>query len=86
MSMEQFHWTSPSGAEIVLPHISKIKAGLLRKYRKQEEIDMVFSIIESVADEKTLALIDDLDQGDLEKFMEKWQAGSSVGESSRSSI
>lgn len=86
MSMEKFHWTSPNGVEIVLPHLSKIKSGLLRRFRKLEEIDMVFSIIEEIADPETLAAIDDLEQGELEKFMADWQAGAKVGESSRSSI
>lgn len=85
MTTEKFHWKTPSGGEIVVPHVSKIKGGLLRKYRKLDEMDMVFSIIEDVADADTLALIDDLDQGELEKFISDWQAGVSVGESSRSS-
>ena len=82
---EQFHYPTPAG-DIVVPHVTKIKSGLLRKYRKLDEMDMVFSIIEELVDADTLAKIDDLDQSQLEDFVTKWQAGSSVGESSRSSI
>lgn len=82
---EKFHYPT-KGGEIVVPHISKIKGGLLRKYRKLDEMDMVFSIIEELVDDDTLALIDDLEQGELEKFMAAWQTGVSVGESSGSSI
>lgn len=85
MAFEKFHWTSPTGVEIVLPHLSKIKGGLLRKYRKLDEMDMVFSIIEDVVDDETLVKLDDLDQEELQNFMKDWQAGASVGESSGSS-
>lgn len=84
MATEQFHYPTADG-EIVISHISKIKTGVLRKYRKLEEMDMVFSIIEEIADEDTLSRLDELDQGQLEDFVTKWQAGASVGESSRSS-
>lgn len=85
MATEKFHYTSTEGVEIVLPHVSKIKGGLIRKYRKLPELDMVYSILEDMLDEATLAKIDDLDQGELTDFIEKWQAGSPVGESSGSS-
>ena len=80
MATEKFHYPT-AGGEIVVPHISKIKTGLLRKYRKQDEMDMAFSILEELVDEGTLALIDDLERDELEKFMTKWQAGATVGES-----
>lgn len=87
MATEKFHYTSPEGVEIVLPHIDKIKGGLIRKYRKLPEIDMMFSILEDLVDEPTLAKIDDLDQTDLNALFLAWQkAGASVGESSGSSI
>lgn len=83
---EQFHWTSPLGVEIVLPHMDKIKGGLIRKYRKLDGVDMMFSIVEDLVDGPTLDLIDDLDRGDLNDMFEAWQkAGANVGESSGSS-
>jgi hypothetical protein len=86
MATEKFHWTSPAGVEIVLPHVDKIKGGAIRKYRKLPEIDMMFSILEDMLDEPTLAKIDDLDQKDLNDLFVAWQkAGASVGESSGSS-
>lgn len=86
MSTEQFHWTAPNGDEIVLPHISKIKGGLLRKYRKLNEADMMFSIVEDIASEETVAQIDDLEMGDMNKLFEAWQKASvAVGKSSGSS-
>lgn len=82
---EQFHYPTATG-EIIVPHVSKIKSGVLRKYRKLDEMDMVFSILEDLADADSLAKIDNLDQSELEDFVRKWQEGSSVGESSGSSI
>lgn len=86
MSTEQFHWTSPQGVEIVLPHVKQLKGGLLRKYRKLDEIDMMFSILEDILNEDMLARLDDLDQGDLDDLFGAWQKASvSVGKSSGSS-
>jgi hypothetical protein len=83
--LEQFHWTSPAGVEIVLPHMSKIKTGIIRRHRKEEPTDFIFSVLEETADAETLAKVDDLDTTDLNTLVEKWQAGASVGESAGSS-
>lgn len=85
MTTEKFHWTSPSGAEIVLPHMNQIKTGILRRHRKEEPTDFIFSVLEEIADEATLAKVDDLPSADLNTLVEKWQDGASLGESSGSS-
>lgn len=82
---EQFHWTSPSGVEIVLPRMNQIKAGILRRHRKEEPTDFIFSVLEEISDDATLAKVDDLASADLNTLVEKWQAEVSPGESSRSS-
>lgn len=83
---EKFHWTAPNGSEIVLPHMSKIKAGILRRHRKSEPVDFIFSLLEETSDEETLAKVDDLDTEALNALVEAWQsAGASLGEPSRSS-
>ena len=48
--LEKFHWTSPSGVEVTLPHMSKMPAGVIRKHRKAEPVDFVFSVLEDVSD------------------------------------
>lgn len=85
MSFEKFHWTSPAGVEISLPHMNQIKAGILRRHRKEEPIDFVFSLLEEVGDEETLEKVDDLSSRDLNALVEKWQAEVKPGESSGSS-
>lgn len=82
---ERFHWTSPSGVEIVLPHMSKIKAGIIRRHRKEEGVDFIFSVLEETADEAMLAKVDELDTADLNVLVEKWQESVAPGESSGSS-
>lgn len=84
--MEQFHWTSPSGVEITLPHMSKMPAGVIRKHRKSDPVDFVFSVLEDVADEAMIAKVDTLSLPEVNALFEAWQeAAASVGESAGSS-
>ena len=83
--LEKFKWTSNTGTEIVLPRMDQIKAGVLRKHRKEDPVDFMFSIVEAAADDDTLAKLDDLDVNDLNACFEAWQAEVSPGESGRSS-
>lgn len=83
--LEKFHWTSPAGAEITLPRMDQIKAGILRRHRKEEPTDFIFSVLEEISDTETLEKVDDLESRDLNTLVEKWQAEVTPGESSRSS-
>ena len=84
MTAEKFHWTSSEGVEIVLPYMNKIKTGIIRRHRREEPLDFIFSVLEEVGDEATLAKVDDLSTDDLNALVEEWQ-GANVGESGRSS-
>ena len=85
MTMEKFHWTSPSGTQITLPRMDQVSAGILRRHRKENEIDFMFSLLEETSDTETLAKLDALSFADLNALSEKWQGTISVGESSGSS-
>lgn len=86
MTTEQFHWTAPGGEEIVVPHMGKLKTGLLRQVRALEGVDGTFTILEKIADEDTLRKIDDLDIDQFDQFSKAWQeASTSLGESGVSS-
>lgn len=78
-----FTWTAPDGTEITMPSIDALKGGTLRKYRKLDPVDMLFSILEDVGDEEMLAQIDDLERGDLNALFTAWQKaeGATLGES-----
>lgn len=89
MAMEKYHYR-PKGAktkadEIVLPFAKDaLSAGFIRKNRKGADAEELgWRMIEAVADEKTLAKIDDLTIEEFRTFMTEWQGEGSpnVGES-----
>lgn len=90
MAMEKFHHTVDIDGEehtIDLPKFSNIPFGVIRKMRKETEAEQMFMLVETIADENTLALIDQLGMGQMEDLFVAWQkdSGITVGESSASS-
>lgn len=92
MAMEKFHFKFKTGVndegeaeftEVVLPRFENIPFGLIRKNRKLPMHEQFFALLEEVADEDTLKLMDDQPQKAMNKFMEAWQkdSGVSMGES-----
>lgn len=79
-----FTWTSPAGVEITLPAMGSIKAGVMRRTRKLEPVDAMFSVLEEISDEDTIGKLDDLEQVELNSLVEDWQSdsGATSGESS----
>lgn len=55
-----------------------VSAGFLRKNRHKEEVDLMFLIIEEVADEEALETIDQLSMKELKTFFKDWQEASGV--------
>ena len=83
---DTFTWTSPSGVEIKLPPLKRVKAGIIRRHRKSDPIDFIFSVVEETTDAEMLARIDDLPSDEVNDLFAAWQAdGPTVGESQRSS-
>lgn len=82
-----FTWTSEGGVAITLPSMQSIPSGVIRRNRKQEPVDFIFSMLEEVSDEETLAKADDLSTGEINALFEAWQedAQATVGESQGSS-
>lgn len=76
--MSSFTWTSPDGVKITLPPLNSLKSGVIRKYRKLDELDFMYSILESITDESELAKIDDLGLVDTEALFADWQKDSKV--------
>lgn len=87
MATEKFHYTTEAGDKIVLPRYKHLKAGLIRRVRKLSQVDQIFTALEEVGDEKVLAILDDLDQTEMNDFVAAWQSDSQVkpGESKASS-
>lgn len=53
-------------------------AGFLRKHRNSSEVDTVMSLVEDHADEKALAVFDELGIKEMKSFFEEWQELSGV--------
>lgn len=82
-----FTWTDPDDdtVTITLPEAAEIPAGVWRKVRRLADLDAVFTLIEAVADEPTLAAVDALPTGRLNGLFSAWVGGAGMGESAGSS-
>ena len=85
LALEKFHHKVGTKT-ITLPKFQNIPFGVLRKLRRESETEQFFGVLEQVADEKTLAVIDTLTQPQVQALVEAWRKDSSVevGESSAS--
>ena len=87
MATEKFHFDIPgTKKKITLPHFDSVKPGVIRKVRKEGDTQVFFTVLEALADEKTLAVIDEFDKDTFSEFAKAWQEASktSTGESSAS--
>jgi len=75
-----FEWSTDAGT-ITLPAITKIKAGTLRKIRNVPDLDAVFILLEDVCDAEQLALVDNLDVGELNDMFAAWQESGDLPQS-----
>lgn len=78
-----FSWKAANGTTIVLPSMNALKGKAIRKHRRREAMDFLFSLIEDHVDEETLAQIDELDRAELTDMFAAWQdeEGVTPGES-----
>lgn len=86
MALEKFHYTTDGGEKITVPKFKTVPAGVIRRVRKESQAEQIFTVLEALADEATLALVDDLDADEFNRFVQAWQEDSKVtmGESSAS--
>lgn len=85
--MEKFHHTLPDGHELVLPRFENVPVGVIRKTRRLEQADQVFTILEEIMSPADLEHVDKLDRSEFNEVVKAWREGSSVdvGESTASS-
>jgi hypothetical protein len=83
--LEKFHFTSQAGVEIVVTRMDQIPSGLVRKNRKLEPMDLLYTLLEEVADEATLKKVDALPMKEQNDFFIGWQEEIAPGESGGSS-
>lgn len=85
MALEKFHYDH-NGQTVVLPKFKHTPAGVVRKVRSKSEAEQIFTVLEALADDDALAIIDTMDTEQLQAFIAAWQKDSNVtvGESSAS--
>lgn len=84
MTMEKFHYQTASGKKLTLKRYADAPTGIIRKARKEGQLEVTFAILEWAADEKTLEVLDEMTQSELTTMTEKWVAaddGANLGES-----
>lgn len=69
--------------QIVLPSLSYLKPGIVRRIRRMSEVDKMYTLFEEALDENELKLLDDLDPDEFEKMCDEWMehSGVTLGES-----
>ena len=78
--MEKFHYTLPDGYQITLPKMEDIEAGVMRKTRKLNQADQVFTMLEKFLTEDELEQhVDKLTRAGLNDLMEAWRKESNLG-------
>lgn len=84
--MEKFRYKLPDGHTITLPKLENVPLGIVRKTRKLEQGDMVFTMLEMLIPEESLEHLDSFDRSVLDGLMTAWKESSeaSLGESSAS--
>jgi len=76
--MSDFTWTSPDGKSVTLPSLNSVPGGVLRRHRKLEELDFLFSVLEDVATDEQIEAVDAVGLGDLNNLFAAWQKDATV--------
>ncbi|MGM7646554.1 hypothetical protein ACSVDM_16765 [Nocardia sp. JW2] len=71
------------GAEIVLPSLSYLKPGLVRRIRRLGDVDAMYTLLELSLTPEALVVLDEMDPDAYHQLLEAWRAhsGLSLGES-----
>lgn len=71
------------GVEVRLPSMAYLKPGLIRKIRNLGNVNAMYTLLETVLDDKALAVLDDMDPEEYDTLLDDWRAhsGVSLGES-----
>lgn len=71
------------GAEFRLPSLSYLKPGLVRRIRRLNNTDAIYTLLELSLSAEALAVLDDMAPSDFQRLLEEWRihSGVSLGES-----
>lgn len=68
-----FVYETEAGETITLPSINSLTGGMIRKHRRRDEVDFMFSLIEEIADEENLEKVDALSFREMNRLFTAWQ-------------
>lgn len=71
--------------KVVLPTFTNLPVGVIRKARKMEADEQMWFMLESVLDDKAMAVIDTMSLSEFTEAMNGWTQGAPLGESLQSS-
>ena len=71
--------------KVVLPTFTNLPVGVIRKARKMEADEQMWFMLESILDEKSMAVIDTMSLSEFTDAMNGWTQGAPLGESLQSS-
>lgn len=74
-----------NGKTIELPDFKDLKVGLIRKARKSNPDELMWTIVEGVLTEKQLDILDTMSMEEFNSAMLGWTQGAPLGESLQSS-
>lgn len=79
---DDYTYELEDGRTVTLPPFNSVKPGIIRKIRKLSDVDQFFTVLETLADDATIAIIDDMNQPEFEEFQTGWfkHAGVDLGE------
>ncbi|MBF6296286.1 hypothetical protein IU459_01860 [Nocardia amamiensis] len=65
--------------EVRLPSLSYLKPGFIRRIRRMNSVDAMYTLIEMSASPAALAVLDDMDPTEYQALLDEWRAHSGVG-------
>lgn len=71
--------------KVTLPSFSELPTGVVRKARKLDADEQMWFVLESILDEKSMAVIDSMTLSEFGEKMTGWTQGAPLGESLQSS-
>ncbi len=73
-----FTWESPDGVLIVLPAMKSLATKLLRENRNRDDLDFMFTLLETLLPPGDLAAIDALPLNQTNDLFQEWQKTAAV--------
>lgn len=73
------------GKKVTLPAFTNLPVGVIRKARKMDVDEQMWFMLETVLDEKGMAVIDSMSLSEFTQAMNGWTQGAPLGESLQSS-